>query len=306
MPLYFPIAELSFNVFVIIGLGALVGFLSGMFGVGGGFLMTPLLIFLGVPPPVAVATGANLITASSVSGALAHFQRGGVDLKMGWILILGGAIGSFFGAEVFSFLKRLGQLDLAVSLIYVVFLGGIGSLMLIESLGALRRRRAGAPPRRRRRRHVGWRYALPLKMRFRKSRLYISALLPMGVGVLVGFLAAIMGVGGGFIMIPAMIYLIGMPTNVVVGTSLFQIIFVTAITTVLHAVHTQSVDILLSLVLLVGAVVGAQWGARFATRLQGAELRALLALLVIAVGIKMAWGLTISPGPLWHIDWVLP
>ncbi|RMF15828.1 MAG: sulfite exporter TauE/SafE family protein, partial [Alphaproteobacteria bacterium] len=292
--------------FVIIGLGALVGFLSGMFGVGGGFLMTPLLIFLGVPPPVAVATGANLITASSVSGALAHFQRGGVDLKMGWILILGGAIGSFFGAEVFSFLKRLGQLDLAVSLIYVVFLGGIGSLMLIESLGALRRRRAGAPPPRRRRRHVGWRYALPLKMRFRKSRLYISALLPMGVGVLVGFLAAIMGVGGGFIMIPAMIYLIGMPTNVVVGTSLFQIIFVTAITTVLHAVHTQSVDILLSLVLLVGAVVGAQWGARFATRLQGAELRALLALLVIAVGIKMAWGLTISPGPLWRIDWVLP
>ncbi len=307
MPLYFPIAELSFNVFVIIGLGALVGFLSGMFGVGGGFLMTPLLIFLGVPPPVAVATGANLITASSVSGALAHFQRGGVDLKMGWILIFGGAVGSFLGAEVFAFLKRLGQLDLAVSLIYVVFLGGIGSLMLIESLGALRRRRrAGGEPRRRRRRHVGWRYALPFKVRFRKSRLYISALLPLGVGMLVGFLAAIMGVGGGFIMIPAMIYLLGMPTNVVVGTSLFQIIFVTAITTVLHAVHTQSVDILLSLVLLVGAVVGAQWGARLATRLQGAELRALLALLVIAVGIKMAWGLAINPGPLWRIDWVLP
>ena len=235
MSFYLPIAELSMNIFLVIGMGVAVGFLSGLFGVGGGFLMTPLLIFSGVPPAVAVATESNEITAASVSGALAHWRRGGVDIKMGAMLIAGGALGSFFGAYVFTLLRALGQVDLMISLAYVLFLGSVGSLMLVESVRAIIRVRNGwtPPPLDRADRHKDWIHRLPFKMRFRKSKLYISALLPISIGMLVGVLAAIMGVGGGFIMVPAMIYILGMPTNVVVGTSLFQIIFVTALTPIL-------------------------------------------------------------------------
>ncbi len=308
MSLYFPIAEIAFNIYLIIALGALVGLLSGMFGVGGGFLITPLLMFLGVPAPVAVATGANLITASSVSGALAHARRGGIDIKMGWILTIGGGIGAVVGAWLFGLLKSLGQLDVVIALTYALLLGVVGALMLVESLRALIRRHregADAPPRARRRRHVGLRYALPFRMRFRASRLYISALLPLAVGFVVGVLAAVMGVGGGFLMIPAMIYIIGMPAAVVVGTSLFQIVFVTAFATLLHATQTQSVDILLSAVLVVGAVAGAQYGARLASRVAGVEFRVLLALMVLLVAMRMAWSLFVAPATLYRIEWGL-
>lgn len=304
MPLYLPIAELSMNVFLVIGMGAIVGFLSGMFGVGGGFLMTPLLIFAGIPPAVAVATESNEITAASVSGALAHMRRGGVDFKMGGVLIAGGAIGSFFGAQLFTYLKTIGQVDLMISLAYVVFLGSVGLLMLVESVRSIRKARQGfaPPPRRRKKQGVAaWKDMLPFKMRFRKSRLYISALLPLSIGALVGVLAAIMGVGGGFIMVPAMIYLLGMPTNVVVGTSLFQIIFVTALTTMLHSVNTQTVDMVLALLLLSGAVIGAQFGVRAGMKLPGEQLRALLAIMVLVVCIKMGLGLILEPDDLYSV-----
>lgn len=303
MPLYLPIAELSMNIFLVIGMGAVVGFLSGMFGVGGGFLMTPLLIFMGIPPAVAVATESNEITAASVSGALAHWRRQGVDLKMGMVLIAGGAVGSFFGAQVFTYLRSLGQVDLMISLAYVLFLGSVGGLMFWESVRAIYRQYKGIKPKIKPRedRHKAWIHALPFKMRFRKSRLYVSALLPLAIGMFVGVLAAIMGVGGGFVMVPAMIYLLGMPTNVVVGTSLFQIIFVTALTTIFHSVNTQTVDIFLAVLLLVGAVVGAQVGARFGLRLKGEQLRALLALMVLLVCIKMGVDLVVEPTELFSV-----
>ncbi len=303
MPLYLPIAELSMNIFLVIGMGAVVGFLSGMFGVGGGFLMTPLLIFMGIPPAVAVATESNEITAASVSGVLAHWRRQGVDVKMGGVLIVGGAVGSFFGAQVFTYLKSLGQVDLMISLAYVVFLGSVGGLMFWESARAIYRVRTGyvAPKLSREDRHKAWIHALPLKMRFRKSKLYISALLPLLIGMLVGVLSAIMGVGGGFIMVPAMIYILGMPTNVVIGTSLFQIIFVTALTTVFHSVNTQTVDIFLAVLLLFGAVIGAQFGARFGLKMQGEQLRALLAIMVLGVCIKMGIGLVVEPEELYSV-----
>ncbi|MBK5912445.1 permease [Rhodothalassium salexigens] len=301
MPLYLPIAEMSMNMALVIGLGAGVGFLSGMFGVGGGFLMTPLLIFAGVPPAVAVATEANQITAASVSGAIAHGRRGGVDYKMGMVLVAGGAIGSFFGARLFTILRSAGQVDLLISLSYVVFLGTIGALMLWESVRAIQRASRRDAPLPRRRAHRGIAHRLPLRMRFHKSKLYVSVLAPLAIGMLVGVLAAIMGVGGGFIMVPAMIYILGMPTNVVIGTSLFQIIFVTALTTVLHSVSTQTVDILLAMLLLVGAVVGAQVGARVGMKLKAEQLRALLALMVLAVGARMAYGLLVPPADLYSL-----
>lgn len=292
MQIYLPIAEMSVNIFVILGMGGGVGFLSGLFGVGGGFLMTPLLIFIGIPPAVAVATEANQIVASSVSGVLAHWRRGNVDIKMGILLLIGGVIGSSFGVWLFTFLAGLGQIDLVIKLSYVVFLGIIGSLMLIESLNSMRAKRAKT----RKRIHThNWMHGLPFKIRFRKSRLYISAILPILIGVVVGVLAAIMGVGGGFVMVPAMIYLLGMPTAVVVGTSLLQIIFVTANVTVLQAVSNQTVDIVLALLLLLGGVIGAQIGAKFGGRMQGEHLRSLLALIVIAVCLKITYDLVVTP-----------
>ena len=299
MQIYLPIAEMSVNAFIILGMGGGVGLLSGLFGVGGGFLMTPLLIFIGIPPAVAVGTEANQIVASSVSGVLAHWRRGNVDIKMGVMLLVGGVFGSTFGVWLFTILRGIGQIDLVIRLSYVVFLSIIGGLMLSESIRAILRRRKQTPTKRH---HHYWVHGLPLKMRFRKSRLYISAILPIGVGFLVGVLSAIMGVGGGFVMVPAMIYLLGMPTVVVVGTSLFQIIFVTANVTLLQAVSNQTVDIVLALLLLVGGVIGAQIGARFGTRLQGEQLRGLLALLVLTVCMKLTYDLVVTPEDLYSLS----
>ncbi len=298
MNIYLPIAEVSVNAFLLLGLGGMVGVLSGMFGVGGGFLMTPLLFFIGIPPAVAVATEANQIVASSFSGVLAHLRRKTVDFRMGSVLLTGGLIGAALGVQIFNTLKAMGQVDLLVRLSYVVFLGIIGGLMFVESLNAIRKTKTGAPPKRRK--HT-WIHALPLKMRFRTSGLYISVIPPALVGVLVGVLAAIMGVGGGFIMVPAMIYLLGMPTKVVVGTSLFQIIFVTAFTTMLHAVTNYTVDMVLAVLLLVGGVVGAQFGTRIGTYLKAEQLRILLALLVLAVCGKLALDLLLQPSELYTL-----
>ena len=300
MQIYLPIAEVSVNAFLLLGLGGLVGILSGMFGVGGGFLMTPLLFFIGIPPAVAVATEANQIVASSFSGALAHFRRKTVDLKMGGVLLIGGLAGAALGVVVFNYLKSMGQVDLLVKLCYVVFLGIIGSLMFVESLRALRRARSGSAPKYKRRQR-GWVHSLPFKMRFRTSGLYISAIPPILIGLFVGILSAIMGVGGGFIMVPAMIYILGMPTKVVVGTSLFQIIFVTAFTTLSHATTNYSVDIALAVLLLVGGVIGAQIGTQIGTRLRAEQLRILLALMVLAVCGKLAFDLLVQPTELYTI-----
>jgi uncharacterized protein len=302
MQIYLPIAEVSVNIFVLLGLGWMVGILSGMFGVGGGFLITPLLFFIGIPPAVAVATGANQVVASSFSAVLAHFRRRTVDLKMGWVLLGGGLIGSALGMVVFNYLRSLGQVDLLVQLSYVFFLGVIGALMFIESARAiLRARRNGihTPPKRRTR---TWVHSMPFKTRFRTSGIYISVIPPILVGVAVGFLAAIMGVGGGFIMVPAMIYVLGIPTKVVVGTSLFQIIFVTAFTTMLHAATNYTVDIALALVLLVGGVIGAQIGTQIGLRLKAEQLRILLAVMVLLVSGKIGLDLVLTPSDLFSVS----
>ncbi|MDF1717679.1 MAG: sulfite exporter TauE/SafE family protein [Antarcticimicrobium sp.] len=301
MQIYLPVAEASVSAFVLLGLGGLVGILSGMFGVGGGFLMTPLLFFIGIPPAVAVATEANQIVASSFSGVLAHFRRRTVDIKMGLVLQVGGLIGAALGVLVFNYLKSLGQVDLLVRLCYVVFLGVVGGLMFMESLQALRKaRRAGGGPAPKRRQRT-WIHSLPFKMRFRTSGLYISVIPPICVGILVGILAAIMGVGGGFIMVPAMIYILGMPTKVVVGTSLFQIILVTAFTTMLHATTNYTVDIVLAVLLLVGGVIGAQIGTQIGLRLKAEQLRILLALMVLVVCGKLAADLLLQPSELYSL-----
>ena len=300
MQIYLPIAEQSLNILVLLALGGGVGYLSGLFGVGGGFLMTPLLILSGLSPAVAVGTEANQIVASSVSGALAHWRRGNVDIKMGLVLLLGGIIGSTLGVQLFKFLRGAGQIDLVISLAYVVFLGAVGGLMLFESLRAIRRQQLPGGGRRKLHQHT-FLHGLPFKMRFRKSKLYISALLPIGIGVFVGVLAAIMGVGGGFIMVPAMIYLLGMPTAVVVGTSLFQIIFVTANVTFLQAWQNQTVDVVLALILLAGGVAGAQLGTRSGAALRGEQLRSLLALLVLGVCGLIAYDLFATPGDMFTI-----
>jgi len=301
MHVYLPIAEISVNVFLILGMGGMIGVLSGLFGVGGGFLMTPLLIFMGVPPAVSVATSANQIVASSVSGVIAHWRRGNVDLKMGLVLMAGGFVGSTAGVALFTLLRTFGQIDLVITFSYVIFLGTIGLLMLNESVRAMVQARR-TPARRSKLHQHTWLHGLPLKMRFRRSKLYISALLPLGIGFCVGILTALMGVGGGFVMVPAMIYLLGMPTGVVVGTSLFQIIFVTANVTFLQALNTQTVDVVLALVLLVGAVIGAQFGTRLGAKLKGEQLRGLLALIVVGVCAKMAVDLFITPTDLYSVE----
>ena len=300
MQIYLPIAEVSVNIFLLLGLGGIVGVLSGMFGVGGGFLMTPLLFFIGIPPAVAVATEANQIVASSFSGVLAHFRRKTVDFKMGTVLLIGGLMGAAVGVVIFNYLKAQGQVDLLVKLCYVVFLGVIGSLMFVESLNALRKSRKKATVTTKSRQR-GWMQALPFKTRFRTSGLYISVLPPLVVGLFVGILSAIMGVGGGFIMVPAMIYLLGMPTKVVVGTSLFQIIFVTGFTTLLHATTNYTVDMALAVLLLVGGVIGAQIGTQIGTRLRAEQLRILLAMMVLAVCFKLALDLLIEPSELYSL-----
>ena len=300
MQIYLPIAEISVNALTLLALGGLVGLLSGMFGVGGGFIITPLLFFIGIPPAVAVATGANLVVASSVSGVLAQVRRRAVDFRMGLVLLAGGLLGSGAGIAVFALLSRVGQVDLFVQLCYVFFLGFIGAMMLRESVTALWRARRPAGPVRRAHIHT-WVHRLPLKIKFRASGLYISVIPPMLVGAAVGFLAAIMGVGGGFIMIPAMIYMLGMPTKVVVGTSLFQIIFVSAFTTVAHAVTSESVDLVLAFLLIVGGVVGAQFGARLGVMLKAEQLRVLLSLMVLAVCLRIGLDLVLTPGEVYSL-----
>ena len=298
MQIYLPIAEMSLNALLLLGMGGAVGILSGMFGVGGGFLMTPLLIFIGVGPAVAVGTEANQVVAASISGALAHWRRGNVDVKMGAVLLIGGLIGSSFGVLIFTILRDLGHIDVVIALAYFVFLAIVGSLMVVESGRAWFRSLNPSAPRRKLHQHT-WMHGLPLKMRFRTSKLYISALLPFAVGVFVGILAAIMGVGGGFVMVPAMIYLLGMPTSVVVGTSLFQIVFVTANVTFLQAVNNQTVDILLALLLLIGGVIGAQIGARFGAKMRGEQLRVALGLIVLAVCARVGYSLVAVPDDLY-------
>jgi uncharacterized membrane protein YfcA len=294
MEIYLPIAEVSLDVFVLLVLGGAVGFLSGVFGVGGGFLLTPLLIFIGVPPTVAVASSANQLVGASVSGVLAHWRRGNVDFKMGAILVFGGFLGSFLGVWIFGILRRIGQIELVIDLSYVMLLGTLGGLMLVEGTRALLRRRRPGAGRRKLHQHT-WVHGLPFKMRFRRSKLYISALLPLGLGFFVGILSAIMGIGGGFVMVPAMIYMLGMPTAVVPGTSLFQIIFVAANVTILQAVNNRTVDAVLALLLLVGGVLGAQIGSRIGSHLRGEQLRIMLALLVLLVAVKLAYDMTATP-----------
>ena len=299
--IYLPIAEISVNLVVMLGLGAAVGFLSGMFGVGGGFLLTPLLMLSGIPPAIAVATGANQIVGTSVSGTMAQWRRGNVDLQMGAVLIAGGVVGALVGVFLLKILREAGQAGLMISLTYVFFLGSIGALMLWESVNAIRRQRAGKSISARKASQHNWIHGLPFKMRFPRSRLYISAIPPLVIGCLFGLLASFLGVGGGFIMVPAMIYLLRMPTNIVVGTSIFQIIFVTAIVTLLHATLNHTLDIMLAFLLIIGGVIGGQFGVRAGQKLRGEQLRALLALMVLGVAIRILLDLVIRPSELYSI-----
>ena len=300
MLIYLPIAEMTVNVFSLLALGGATGILSGLFGVGGGFLMTPLLIFLGIPPTVAVATSANQIIASSVSGFLSHWRRGGVDFRMGNMLLLGGLLGSGLGISLFTVLQKMGQIDLVISLLYIIFLGTIGGLMAYESYrSVMHYRKHQALPRRKN--HHNRLQRLPWRMRFPRSRLYISAMLPVGIGLGIGVMVSVMGLGGGFFMVPAMLYLLRMPTSVVIGTSLYQIIFVTANVTILHATITQTVDLILALLLLTGSVFGAQFGARLAGKLPSQYFRALLAALVLSVALKLAFDLFVMPHNLYNV-----
>ena len=301
MEIYLPIAEMSVQWIVILGMGLGVGFLSGLFGVGGGFLLTPLLVFYGIPSGVAVATTLSHITASSISGAVAQWKKRAIDFKMAGVMMAGGLAGTVVGVWLFAIMRRAGQMDLVVSLTYVPMLGLIGGIMLNESLKTLRARRSGnAPTRIHPVNHV-WIHGLPLKARFRQSRLYISIIPPLVIGFLVGAMSAIMGVGGGFIIVPAMIYLLRMPTNVVIGTSLVQIIGIAIVTTLLQATSNYAVDIVLAAILVVGGVVGAQFGVRAGAKLRGEQIRLLLALLVLAVALRLLWGLVIKPADFYSV-----
>jgi uncharacterized membrane protein YfcA len=305
MEIYLPVAEMSVNWLIIVALGLGVGFLSGMFGVGGGFLMTPLLVFTGIPSTVAVATTLSHITASSMSGALAQWRARAIDFTMAGVMLAGGIVGTLCGVWLVALMRRQGQMDLIVSLTYVIMLGTIGALMLRESLATLRAYRSGIPISR----HIvhrSWIQALPFKMRFRQSRLYISVIPPIAIGFAVGALSAVMGIGGGFIIVPAMIYILRMPTNVVMGTSLVQIIAVTAITTVLQATSNYAVDIILAGLLVLGGVVGAQLGVRAGAKLRGEQLRLLLALIVLAVGAGLAWQLVAHPADVYSLSLETP
>lgn len=302
MEIYLPIAELPVNMFMIFGMGAAIGFLSGLFGIGGGFLLTPLLIFSGIPSAVAVATVTTQVVASSFSGALSYQRRKGIDYKLAFVLFTAGIFGTAVGVWLFSILRNLGQLDLVISTSYVTLLGLIGSLMLIESFRSIARRRSGKEHVVRRSGRHNWIHGLPLKIRFRRSKLYVSAIPVVLLGAGIGFLGAVLGIGGGFIMVPALIYLLRVPTNVVIGTSLLQILVTMSTGTVMHAVTNQSVDFVLGIILMVGGVIGAQFGARLGLLLRGEQLRALLALLVLAVGVRFATGLFIEPADVYSVS----
>ena len=302
MSIYLPIAEMNVNILLIIFIGMLVGGLSGLFGVGGGFLMTPLLIFLGIPPAVAVGTEAPHVLASSISGAIAHWRRKNVDIKMGFILLLGGVAGSTVGVNIFKILIGFGQVDLIIQLLFIFFLGLVGFSMLFESARTtIKKYRTTSTIRTKLHQH-SWLHGLPFKMRFHRSKLYISTIPPLLIGFIVGILSAMMGVGGGFIMIPAMVYILGMSTNVVVGTSLFQIIFVTANSTFFQSYLNQTVDIVLATLMIVGGVIGAQIGARLGTRIRAEYLRGALAFIVLMVCLKIFLDLTLTPNELFSLS----
>ena len=302
MSIYLPIAEMNVNILLIIFIGMLVGGLSGLFGVGGGFLMTPLLIFLGIPPAVAVGTEAPHVLASSISGAIAHWRRRNVDIKMGFILLLGGIAGSTVGVNIFKILIGFGQIDLIIQLLFIFFLGLVGFSMLFESARTtIKKYRTTSTIRTKLHQH-SWLHGLPFKMRFHRSKLYISTIPPLLIGFIVGILSAMMGVGGGFIMIPAMVYILGMSTNVVVGTSLFQIIFVTANSTFFQSYINQTVDIVLAALMILGGVIGAQIGARLGTRFRAEYLRGALAFIVLMVCLKIFLDLTLTPNELFSLS----
>ncbi len=300
MYIYLPIAEQPIHSLAILSVGAFLGLIMGLVGVGGGFLLTPIMMFLGIPPPVAVASVANQLVAPSVSGVLSHWKRSNVDFKMGTVLLLGGVVGSSIGVLLFNFLGKIGQLDFVIKSSYVIFLTLIGTLMFSESLRLTLRTSRGKISRGKLHQH-NWLHGLPFKIRFRKSKLYISILLPILIGVVVGILAALMGIGGGFIIVPAMIYLLGMPTSLVVGTSLFQIIFVAANTTILQASQNQTVDIVLATILLLGSVVGVQVGSRFTNILKGEYLRLILSSIIILVSLKLLIDLITVPSDLFSV-----
>jgi len=293
--IYLPIAELSMNVFFLVGIGGAVGFLSGLFGVGGGFLLTPLLIFTGVPSPVAVASVTGQVVAASTSGALSYYRRGGIDLHLALYLIGASTVGAVLGVLLFSVLRSFGQLDLFLSASYLVLLGSVGTIMLIEAVKAIIKARSGVVVRERMPHQHNWMHGLPLRVRFKKSRLYISVLPVLAIGLCIGIIGSLLGIGGGFILVPALVYLLRVPGNVVIGTSLLQVVAMMAVTTVLHAVQSQSVDILLAFSLMVGGTVGAQFGASAGQYLRGEQLRALLAILVLAVAIRFGMTLVLPP-----------
>ena len=302
MSIYLPIAEMNVNILLIIFIGMLVGGLSGLFGVGGGFLMTPLLIFLGIPPAVAVGTEAPHVLASSISGAIAHWRRRNVDIKMGSILLIGGVAGSTVGVNIFKILIGFGQIDLIIQLLFIFFLGLIGFSMLFESARTtIKKYRTTSTIRTKLHQH-SWLHGLPFKMRFHRSKLYISTIPPILIGFVVGVLSAMMGVGGGFIVIPAMVYILGMSTNVVVGTSLFQIIFVTANSTFFQSYLNQTVDIVLASLMILGGVIGAQIGARLGTKFRAEYLRGALAFIVLMVCLKIFLDLTLTPSELFSLS----
>jgi uncharacterized membrane protein YfcA len=303
MQIYLPIAELSLNVFLLLLMGFAVGFLSGMFGIGGGFILTPLLIFLGVPPAVAVGTGASQVVAASVSSAAGHWRRNNIDVQMGVVLIAGGFVGAALGVQVLFYLRAAGQLELFVTLAYVILLGVVGGLMLMESVRTLRASpaKAGVRASRRGGQHT-WMDGLPLKFRFRHSRIYASAIPFIGIGAVIGLLTGIMGVGGGFLLVPAMIYLLRIPTRIVIGTSTFQIVCVAGFATIMQAAFNHTVDLALSVPLMIGSVVGAQFGVGFSERFKAEQLRALLAIIVVAVAVRMAFGLVVPPTDIFSLD----
>ncbi len=295
MQIYLPIAELSVNLFFLVGVGGAVGFLSGLFGIGGGFLLTPLLIFTGIPAPVAVASVTGQVVAASTSGALSYWRRDGIDFHLAIYLVIAGIFGAFGGVSAFSWLRQLGQLDLVISISYVVFLGSVGGLMFFEAARSLLRRRAGVVVRDKLPGQHNWIHGLPLRIRFKRSKLYVSVLPVLLIGASIGFLGSLLGIGGGFILVPALIYLLRVPGNVVIGTSLIQVLAIMAASTVLHAYSSQSVDILLAFCLMVGSVIGAQFGASAGQYLRGDQLRALLAIIVLAVAIRFAVTLLFAP-----------
>jgi uncharacterized protein len=306
MEIYLPIAQMSVHWLILLAMGFGVGFMSGLFGIGGGFLLTPLLIFYGVPPGVAVATTASQISGVTFSGVLLHWKQRTVDFRMGAVMVAAGLFGTAAGVWLFSVLRRMGQAEFAVSASYVLLLGSVGSIMLNESVRTWRAQRDGQSVRGRRSGQHNWIHGLPFKMRFRQSHLYISAIPPVVLGFVVGVLSAIMGVGGAFLMVPVMIYLLRMPTNVVVGTSMFQVLFVTAATTILHAIDNYTVDMLLALILIVGGVFGVQYGVQVGSRLRGVQLRFLMALLVLVVAVGLFFGLVIRPADLYSLTAVTP